>query len=100
MPEGLLDPSEELIINNISFPQEGVIELSYSEKRDHSDFAGIVKTIFVDIDKCKVSDQVEDLTMSARDVIDMALTAIRQPPPKFTRPGRTISREPDAPLDD
>jgi len=88
MPEGLSDTSEELIINAVTFPQDGVIEINYAEKRDHSDFAGIVKTIYIDIDKIKIADQVDEIVSLTREIVDTALLAIRQPPSRFAR-GRT-----------
>lgn len=70
--------SEPTEISLITFLPDGLIQIQYSEERDYSEAAAIMKSIVVDT---KFLDgESEQLLDVAREIVDKGLLLIRNPP--------------------
>jgi hypothetical protein len=69
----------DIIISGLSFGEEAV-EISYFEKREQGEQAGIARTIVVDLEL--VDSQVYEIIDLLNEVIDAGLLSLRNPPKK------------------
>lgn len=77
----LIDPSQEIVPTGVTFVGEGSLEIAFIEKRDQTDYVGLMKTIFIDIHRTKLTAQYEELVELITDIIDQGLLALRNPDP-------------------
>lgn len=70
------DPDME--IQHVTFRSDGIIEFIYTELRDVNADACLVKTLVIDGKKLPAQD-VDDLFVNLRDLIDEGLLVLRNP---------------------
>lgn len=68
----------DIVIQNVAFRGEDVIEITYSEQREMTDQATMIRAIIFDRDTASV--QVDELVDAAREAVDAALSAMRRVP--------------------
>lgn len=66
-----------LIVTGISF-SDTTVEITYFEKKDQGNRAGLMKNIIIQNDV--VNEHLEELLDMLNDMVDLGLTEIRNPP--------------------
>lgn len=75
----LIDPESEVIIQSLSFPGEGTVEVTFLEKRDQKESVGMVKTIFVDIRAARLRTVHAEVLELCQEIVDAGLLLLRSP---------------------
>ena len=68
----------EMTISSISFRDDGIIEIQWSEHQDQGDHVVLMKAIM--FDKTIVEEQVTEFISDAVDLVYAALDNLRNPP--------------------
>jgi len=68
----------EMTISSISFRDDGIIEIQWSEHQDQGDHVVLMKAIM--FDKTIVEEQVREFISDAVDLVYAALDNLRNPP--------------------
>lgn len=77
------DKERELTVQNISFREDGWVEVTFIEARDTAPRAGLVKTVICE--PGVVAEQLDDLFDLIEEMIDAALVAVRNPATAISR---------------
>lgn len=80
--------ADDLLIQQINFRPDGVIEIAYSEDNDMSERVAIIKTLM--FDETLLTDQVREVQDNIVDLIYAAIEKLRNPP--LTRPSGLVGR--------
>lgn len=72
-------------IASVTFLSETVIQVQYSEEREYTPAAALMRSLVIDTEFL-VEDEVETLSEAILDIIDKALLLIRNPPPTKAPP--------------
>lgn len=78
----------DVLIQQINFRPDGIIEIAYSEDNDMSDRVAIIKTLM--FDAALFEADVRELQDSLTDLIYRAIEKLRNPP--MTRHSGLVSR--------
>jgi len=81
---------EEVIPLGVQFTDEVVI-VSYLEPREVSEAAMIQRSMTIDPDQ--VEEELEDLRIAVRNIIDAGALLIRKPPSKLSRTAAMVRAE-------
>lgn len=76
----------DLLIQQVNFRPDGVIEVAYSDENDVSERVAIIKTLM--FDATLLEDDVRELQETLVDLIYRAIEKLRNPP--LTRPSGLI----------
>lgn len=66
-----------VIVMSVSF-SENAVEVTFFEKREQADRAGVIKTLVVQNDV--IHDELEEVTELLQGIVDAGLLEIRNPP--------------------
>lgn len=80
-----------IVINQVGFGDD-FLEINYFEEREQTDSVGIMRTIVVKTGE--IQDARDELLEAVEEIVDYALTALRNPPKKKFGPGRLRDRIP------
>lgn len=92
----LMDSSDAIVVTSIGF-SEGMMEIGYLEKREQTDSVGMMKTLFVDTSKLRLTNLYDEIVELSVDVVEAALLALRNPEPVLDPRKRLRNRPSSAP---
>lgn len=88
----LINPEHPIVVTSVAFA-DGSLEIGYLEKREQTDNVGMMRTLFVDTQRTKLSSQYNELQELLLDIVENALLALRNPE-KSLDPRKRILRRP------
>lgn len=83
MAEVMGDSLKAIVIQNVSFSDMGV-EVAFFETREQTENVALMKSIV--FTRAMFAADIEDLMSDIEDLVDSALTALRNPPQKIANP--------------
>lgn len=71
-------PDSDLLVQSVTFRPDGLIEITYSEERERSKYASIIRTMLVE--RRLFEEEVRALESDIRDLVDEGYVLLRDPP--------------------
>jgi hypothetical protein len=79
---GLEFGDADVAITSVSF-SPGMMEISFVERKDQSDFVSTIKTLLVDVRGARLTKIHDELVELLIDTVDAAMLVARNPEPAF-----------------
>lgn len=91
LPE--LSQEEDVMVQSVTFRPDGLLEITYSESRERSNYASIIRTMLVE--RRLFEEDVRNLESDIRDLIDEGYVLLRNPPTTLGEHERDKNRDQD-----
>lgn len=94
----MMDPMSDITVTSASF-SEGMIEITYLEKREQGESVGMMRTLYIDTQKTRMFPQYMEIVDSLVDMVDAGLIALRNPEPTLDPRKRFKGKRAEPPED-